>query len=103
MQNYRLWTIKTHGETFVRLYKLLSSFALVIRLAVGKDFIAFGGVEMGWRFGGGLQALFSRYGIAMLSTRYSTCSKQNAARTVCSDGRCRTKGFANSHDCILIL
>lgn len=54
---------------------------------------------VGW----GLQALFSRYGIAMLSTRYSTCSKQNAARTVCSDGRCRTKGFANSHDCILIL
>lgn len=65
MQNYRLWTIKTHGETFVRLYKLLSSFALVIRLAVGKDFIAFGGVEMGWRFGGGLQTLFSRYGIAI--------------------------------------
>lgn len=54
---------------------------------------------VGW----GLQALFSRYGIAMLSTRYSTCSKQDAARTVCSDGRCRTKGFANSHDCILIL
>lgn len=54
---------------------------------------------VGW----GLQTLFSRYGIAIAFNAYSTCSKQNAARTVCSDGRCRTKGFANSHDCILIL